>query len=443
MFPPCLHICLRAQYALFISLLFSLDALAGQTNRTIDDQYGDSSTGNQPSYSSNWNFGPECSICALHPSVSDAFAGTWHDTTSNATDPTQPYVTLDFTGTDIWVYCIIVNSASAADIVTFTNVTFELDGAMAGIYTHEPDATADQYVYNVSVFSKMGLSNTEHKLVMSTVQGSQSSALLFDWAMYTFDDGNTNTTTSTTQSTVLSSTSSGSTDQVTVMATLSQTASQLSNPTTAAELNKSHRSTPAGTIAGGVIGGAAFVAICVLLAVCFRRKRAAPHAEGRNGQEIDPFVAASYRIPHTAGSLHDLSPTSHGGTLVSHKGVAGVGLGASLSIGSSNSGRLNEKHAPSISSSDHDHLEREAAELRRQVAALRSAVNLDNTAGPGGTHATESRQTVSAIPAASGLTGAEVEQELRREMATLRAEMAQLKEETDGVRRGEPPPAYM
>ncbi|KAH9930925.1 uncharacterized protein B0H18DRAFT_1102885 [Fomitopsis serialis] len=439
MFPPYPHSCLHTQYALFVSFLLSLDALAGQINRTIDDQYGDSSTGIQPSYSSNWNFGPECSICALHPSASDAFDGTWHDTTSNATDPTQPYVTLDFTGTDIWVYCIIVNSASAADIVTFTNVTFELDGAVAGSYAHEPDATASQYVYNVSVFSQTGLSNTEHKLVMSTVQGSQSSALLFDWAMYTFDDGNTSTTTSTTQTTVLSTMSSGSTGLSTAVTTVSQTASTSSSPTAAAELNTSHHSGPAGAIAGGVIGGLAFVTICVLLAVCFRRKRAASYVDGRNSREIDPFFETSHRIPRGMVSLHDLPPTSHGGTLVSHKGAAGVGLSAPVSISSSNSGRLNERHTPSISSG-HDHLEREAAELRQQVATLRSAVN---STAPGGTYATESRPSVPAMSASSGLTGAEVEQELRREMATLRAEMAQLKEETDDVRRGEPPPAYM
>lgn len=55
--------------------------------RFIDDTYGDLVTGAQPSYSSGsldcWDKGPGCSACTLQPQASQAYNGTWHDTTSD------------------------------------------------------------------------------------------------------------------------------------------------------------------------------------------------------------------------------------------------------------------------------------------------------------------------------------------------------------------------
>ena len=79
-------------------MLLPLTVFAGSTNRTIDDQWGDSVTGVLPAYSTNWNFGPDCNNCAVAPSVSKAFGGTWHDTTSSNPNTTGHYVTLSFTG---------------------------------------------------------------------------------------------------------------------------------------------------------------------------------------------------------------------------------------------------------------------------------------------------------------------------------------------------------
>ena len=60
-----------------------------------------------------------------------------------------------------------------------------LDGDLAGTYQHNPDSRDAQYLYNIVVFSKEGLSNQEHTLVMSAEYGTKQSLLLFDWAMYT------------------------------------------------------------------------------------------------------------------------------------------------------------------------------------------------------------------------------------------------------------------
>ena len=87
-------------------------------------------------------------------------------------------------GTAIWVYCILVNTGEEY-ITIFSNMTFELDGAPVVAFSHVPNPNGEQYLYNQTVFSQTGLSNTDHTLVMTAVLGSEPSLLLFDWAMYT------------------------------------------------------------------------------------------------------------------------------------------------------------------------------------------------------------------------------------------------------------------
>lgn len=179
------------------SFAFSL-----RTNRTIDDTYGDSATGLQVAFSNNWNTGQLCPGCGVQPDANEAFEGSWHDTTTPGLSDAAHNVTMRFvgeyrfsssiprlemglnTGTAIWVYCILVNSGHHG-VTIYTNASFELDGALAGTYQHDPNPQDDQYLYNNVVFHKDDLSNTEHTLVITVGNGSPS-LLLFDWAMYTY-----------------------------------------------------------------------------------------------------------------------------------------------------------------------------------------------------------------------------------------------------------------
>ncbi|EPS95479.1 hypothetical protein FOMPIDRAFT_1090759, partial [Fomitopsis schrenkii] len=163
-------------------LLSSQTASAKPINRTIDDHYGDSFTGVQPAYGGRWNYGPNCSECAIHPEPADTFMSSWHDSTTSPTNDIS--VALNFTGTAIWVYCIIPDTISTVQgVSTFVNISFELDDKPVEKYTHPPGATS--YEYNVTVYSHPKLDNTQHILKMSAVQGENSSVFLFDWAKYT------------------------------------------------------------------------------------------------------------------------------------------------------------------------------------------------------------------------------------------------------------------
>ncbi|KAI0736641.1 hypothetical protein C8Q72DRAFT_791036 [Fomitopsis betulina] len=126
-------------------------------NRTIDDYFADSVTGRQVEYTGYWNVGQTCYGCAIHPDANKAYAGTWHDVTSN------------------------YPNTSIADYLT---IQFK-DGEPAGTYTHFPNPDDAQFIYNLNVFSQTELENAEHTLVMTAIQGAQPSYLLFDWVQYT------------------------------------------------------------------------------------------------------------------------------------------------------------------------------------------------------------------------------------------------------------------
>ena len=88
-------------------------------------------------------------------------------------------------GTAISVYAVLANPPSESGSVLFTNVTFELDGNLVGTYSHIPDPCAEQFEYNITIFSTSGLNNMNHTLTMTDAQGAQMSLLLFDYAKYT------------------------------------------------------------------------------------------------------------------------------------------------------------------------------------------------------------------------------------------------------------------
>ncbi|KAJ6546794.1 hypothetical protein B0H19DRAFT_242101 [Mycena capillaripes] len=159
------------------------------SNRTIDDQFGDSVTGALPSYSplSTWNQGANCGGCTLHPDPAPAFNHTWHDNSQPPGDAQAVSVSFDFTGTAVWVFCI-VPPVMQNDTITHYILSFDLDnGTHRGNFTHFP--TGNEYLYNVPVVSLPSLSNTAHTLSISTDGAVDGSAFLFDYAVYTWVGG--------------------------------------------------------------------------------------------------------------------------------------------------------------------------------------------------------------------------------------------------------------
>ncbi|EJF62036.1 hypothetical protein DICSQDRAFT_37999, partial [Dichomitus squalens LYAD-421 SS1] len=158
---------------------------------TIDDQFGDNTTGFIPVYLPNdgtWHVGSpseDCDSCKIKPStldISQIHDHTWHDAT-HTPGLTPAQIIVNFTGTAVYVYNIVPNSLPNST-TTFVNISFTLDGSDAGSFVRHPDPKTEVIQYNQLVYSKNGLENVPHTLVM-TSGGDPKCLVLFDYLLYT------------------------------------------------------------------------------------------------------------------------------------------------------------------------------------------------------------------------------------------------------------------
>lgn len=192
-------------------LLYYATSSLGQSssNRTIDDQKGDTVTGFIPTYfpsDSKWNIGQTCTGCAVKPSAlidpGQVFDGTWHDATHYGQKGTNISVQVDFTGTAVYMYNILINIAPGTKTTSLTLLHFYLDGDQVGTFTHDRDNTT-KVIYNALVYKNTSLSNTPHSL-RAEASGSETILFLFDYVIYTVED-NVEPSSSFQGSTTLSS----------------------------------------------------------------------------------------------------------------------------------------------------------------------------------------------------------------------------------------------
>ncbi|KAJ7117458.1 hypothetical protein C8R44DRAFT_790759 [Mycena epipterygia] len=170
--------------------------IANLSNRTIDDTRGDSETGLLPVYSpvANFSLNSNCSTCSIKLDPAQVFDGTWHDS-SQLRDGPPVSITLSFNGTAIYVFCVLANAVEHT--VTTSDFLFTLDGSARDTFTHEPSSSPD-FIYQANVFSATGLKQGPHQVVLTT-DNAAGSLLLFDFAIYTFDDGVSQTTSTVTE----------------------------------------------------------------------------------------------------------------------------------------------------------------------------------------------------------------------------------------------------
>ncbi|KAH9932120.1 uncharacterized protein BXZ73DRAFT_47029 [Epithele typhae] len=171
---------------LFALLLAASPPTATAVNHTIDDTFGDSSTGFRPQYAPGFQWsigGPICTNClptSFDLDPKQLFNGTYHLALSqNVT------LTLNFTGTAIYVYNVLVNSiANSPNFSTTTNLTFALDGVRSTASTsfvHAQTNLNSNITYNALVYSTASLPYANHSLVMTNI----GPLCFFDYAIYT------------------------------------------------------------------------------------------------------------------------------------------------------------------------------------------------------------------------------------------------------------------
>ncbi|KAJ4487574.1 hypothetical protein J3R30DRAFT_3429333 [Lentinula aciculospora] len=291
--------------ALFFLTSFTNVAVVGGTavNRSIDDTLGDSVTGKRPMFLptllGTWE-DETCAGCALQPPTSSAFRGTYTAATYNP-GLKNISITFDFAGTAIYIFFILANNP-ASGITAATAANFTLDQSLVGTFSHSPNSSAPDFQFNQSalVFSKTGLKNISHNMVISTSGLDEDIWVNFDYALYTFQEA--------AESSSSKSLSSSSTDSPP-----SATASTSSNVGVASSQHIASAHT--GVIVGGVVGGLAMLGILIgLLFICHRRRRKqnqleqlSTHDDPESGckdsvveDNIDPLMppSGSRSMPH-------------------------------------------------------------------------------------------------------------------------------------------------
>ena len=251
-------------------------------NRTIDDKNGDEITHTPPAYSpaEGWSQGDTCTGCHVNSTianVSRAFDKTWHDATYHPGQP-ERVISMSFTGTAVYAFFLLANQIIST--TTLTNLSFVIDGAPVGPqFIHQPDSTTD-ILYNVSVFSHSGLSNTQHQFEIHA-GGSNDSLLLFDYVIYTADEDDSTTTTTSTPTSSRTSTAGN-----TSLKSTSSLGASSSSTNTATSLPVTHHPT-LGPILGGVLGG---VALALISAISFFVIRRRYLALSKSDATVTPFL---------------------------------------------------------------------------------------------------------------------------------------------------------
>ncbi|KAF8977907.1 hypothetical protein BDQ17DRAFT_1242864, partial [Cyathus striatus] len=84
-----------------------------------------------------------------------------------------------------YVFFILPNK-QPSNITNFSAANFTIDGEIVGNFSHSPDFSTTDILYNQMVFNKTDLPNGMHQLVVSTTVDDMSVFISFDYAIYTY-----------------------------------------------------------------------------------------------------------------------------------------------------------------------------------------------------------------------------------------------------------------
>ncbi|KAF9000994.1 hypothetical protein BDQ17DRAFT_1426819 [Cyathus striatus] len=188
---------------------------------------------------------------------------------------------MEFEGIAIYVFFILPNLQQSDSITTFSAANFTIDGQIVGNFSHSPDLSTTEILYNQMVFNKTDLPNGMHQLVVSPALYDMSVFISFDYAIYTQVIDETVSTNLYSSSSTFSTTKSDAPVSGTVIGTSSPTGSDTQNSVS----SKSRHTTVA--IIGATIGGIIIIGAATALFVWRRLGK----------QKINISVLTNYRVP--------------------------------------------------------------------------------------------------------------------------------------------------
>ena len=174
-------------------------------------------------------------------------------------------MTAFFTGTAVYVYGILANTVNFT--YTVTNLTFQLDNEQVDTFLHVP-TNSTEYQYNTLFYANDTIPNGDHTILIQTNGDDGFYLTLFDYIIYTFDDGEPDPA-DTLPPEQHNSTSTSVNTVSAIIAAPSVSVSLKSH------LSQGHHAW-AGAVAGGVVGGViALVLLVLTIRRCIRRRHRA------------------------------------------------------------------------------------------------------------------------------------------------------------------------
>ncbi|KAM5539190.1 hypothetical protein V8D89_007063 [Ganoderma adspersum] len=234
-----------ARLQLFLLSLFLSFASTGSrlVNITVDDTFGDPTTGTLPEYLPNeetWNLtlsSDNCPSCGIDPSTLDLtqiYKQTWHDTMYLSV-VTPATITVRFNGSAVYVFNVLGKVVPGA---AMSNISFSIDGENVGQFIRSPESSAD-ILYNQLVYHNTTLSDGPHTLVMTP---ADLTLMMFDYFLYTTQSDGT-----------IPAGASSSIPQPPSISS-STTTPSTSNPDDPFHSSSTHTPPPVEGIVGGILG---------------------------------------------------------------------------------------------------------------------------------------------------------------------------------------------
>ncbi|KAK7042018.1 hypothetical protein R3P38DRAFT_2511187 [Favolaschia claudopus] len=185
--PPFARCSVLALLVLFCGLVSSL-----AINRTIDDVFGDSVTGDMVQYlpqvpaseGSLWFNQTTCSGCLNVPEASLTFDHTWTAARYLA-DVGSMSISLKFTGNAIYVFFVIPNFGVNSNLASAVLCDFFIDEVHVGSFSHQSDGSG-LFDYGALVYQNTSVPDGNHVLLIETT-GADPAVIIFDRVIYTVD----------------------------------------------------------------------------------------------------------------------------------------------------------------------------------------------------------------------------------------------------------------
>lgn len=163
---------------------------ASLVNITVDDTYGDPTTGAHFVYTppQAWAAGPMCSSCPAQLDANDTYMNTWHSgmffpSSAGLGSGVPSTASVSFNGSAVYVFCVI--AVQAQDFDANMELTFMLDDEVVGVFDLFPPDGADAFSYDVPVYSNASVPAGMHNLTLVNGQsGGIQSLVLLDYIIY-------------------------------------------------------------------------------------------------------------------------------------------------------------------------------------------------------------------------------------------------------------------